>query len=96
MAEQGFDRRILLKGGVTVSAMGALGALGSATASIEREPSGVVDLAAAGGIERGLPQHDGRTRLLRRERRDVLNHRIEFVNFRTIVVKTLGHNPDSR
>src|SRR5713226_8179891 len=67
-------------------------ALGSATASIEREQSGVVNLAAAGGIERGFPQNDGRTRLLRRERRDALNHRIEFVQFRTVVVKAFGHD----
>jgi hypothetical protein len=39
MAEQGFDRRILLKGGVTVSAMGALGALGSATAEATESAS---------------------------------------------------------
>jgi hypothetical protein len=58
----------------------------------ERKPSSIVDLTAAGGIERSFPQDNGRARLVRRERRDFLDHRIEFVNFRTIVVKTFGHN----
>src|SRR5712692_6198160 len=69
--------------------LGDLQALGP----FEDEPSSVMDLTAAGGIERGLPQDDGRTRLLERRRCNGFDHRIEFVNFRTIVVKALGHNP---
>src|ERR1019366_6769096 len=57
----------------------------------QRQPSGVVDLTAAGGIERGFPQDDGRARFGRKSR-DVLDHRIEFVHFSAVVIKTFGHN----
>src|SRR5258708_2729657 len=58
----------------------------------ERQPSGVVDLPAAGGIERGLPEDDGRARLLSGGRGDLFDNGIEFVHFRTVVVETLSHD----
>ncbi len=61
----------------------------------KRQPAGVVDLTAAGWIERGLPQDDSRTRFVSRGRRDAFDDRIEFVNFRIIVIKTFGHDPRS-
>ena len=58
----------------------------------ENQPSGVVNLTAAGGIERGFAQDYGWARLLRRRGSDFLDKRIEFVDFRTVVVKTLCHD----
>jgi hypothetical protein len=51
-------------------------------------------LAAAGGIKRRFAQDDTRARLLRRAGRDILDNRIEFVDFRTVVIKAFGHNED--
>ncbi len=51
-----------------------------------------MDLPAAGGIERGFPQNNSRTRLLSGGRCDVFDYGIEFVHFRTIVVKTFSHD----
>jgi hypothetical protein len=60
----------------------------------ERQPSGVVHLTAAGGIERGFAQDYGGARLLRRRGCDFLDNRIEFVDFRTVVVKAFGHDEE--
>src|SRR5260370_16092637 len=63
-----------------------------ALGSFERQPSRVMHLAAASWIERGFPQDDRRTRLISGGRRDFLDNGIEFVHFRTVVVKTFGHD----
>ena len=63
-----------------------------AIAPVERQPSGVVDLTATGWIERRFAQDDREARLLGRGRRHVLDNRIEFVHFRAVVVKTIGHD----
>src|ERR1019366_8827679 len=60
----------------------------------QREPSSVMHLAAAGRIKRRFPQDDRRARLLRRGECYVLDNRIEFVNFRAVVIKTFGHDRD--
>jgi hypothetical protein len=58
----------------------------------KREPSSVVDLTAAGWIERGFPQDDSRSRLLSGGRCDVFDYGIEFVHIRTIIVETFSHD----
>ena len=69
--------------------------LGPAVATVDRQPSRVVNLPAAGGIERSFPQDESRTRLLGRGRCNGLDHGVEFMDFRAVVVKTLGHDENS-
>ncbi len=45
----------------------------------QRQPSRIVHLTAAGGIKRSFAQDDGGAWLFRRRRRDLLDHRIKFV-----------------
>src|SRR6266853_5367882 len=60
----------------------------------EREPPRVVNLPAAGWIERSFPQDDSRARLLSGGRCDLFDNRIEFVHFRTVVVKAPSHDEE--
>src|SRR5580765_4242958 len=50
-----------------------------------------MDLSAAGGVKRRLPQNDAGARLLRRGRHYFLHDRIEFVEVGGWVVKPIRH-----
>jgi hypothetical protein len=56
------------------------------------QPSGVVDLAAAGGLEGGIAKDDGGAG----GGRTAFDNGIEFVGFGIVVVEAFGHDGRSR
>ena len=69
----------------TVFCLGYFGDAMSGT--VRRDPSGVVDLASAGGIEGGPVESDCWTRGLR----DFADFRVEVVEEGVVVVEAVGH-----